>query len=140
MVCKVSIDLIPKPKSVLPMVAIGKARQEMEWLANIPDAWIWHGVNPEDTARIVQNLNVLGDGTTWKPFGYANFVELTENPNESAKLYNNIYLRGGAKGLIDFWSDQKQKGLSHISINFKPSHRPAKELLQEFSEDIIPKI
>ncbi|WP_077419622.1 TIGR03571 family LLM class oxidoreductase [Rodentibacter trehalosifermentans] len=134
------IDLVPKAKQRLPMVAIGRARQELDWLANTADAWIWHGVNPNDTARIVQTLAELNQDGNWRPFGYANFVELSENRNQSAKLYNNIYLQGGSKGLLEFWQEQKEQGLVHVTVNLKPTSRPASEVLQELAEDVLAKL
>lgn len=134
------IDTYPKVKNRLPMVAIGRARQEFDWLANTPDAWIWHGVNPANTAKIIAQLQELNQDGIWRPFGYANFVELLEDPNAPAQLYNNIYLRGGANGLREFWQEQKEQGLSHVTINLKPTTRPAKEVLQDLAENVLAKL
>lgn len=134
-----SVDLVPKIEKRLPMIAIGRARQELDWLANTADAWIWHGVNPDDTKKIVNTLAELNRDGYWRPFGYANFVELTENPHEPAKLYNNIYLSGGSLSLAEFWAEQKEQGLAHISINLKPTRRPAKETLQDIAENVLSK-
>lgn len=133
-----NLDLVPKPSSSLPMMAIGRCRQDLEWIANTSDAWIWHGVNPKQTSDIICEINRLGNGETWHPFGYANFVELTEDPNEPSRLYNNIYLRGGANSLVEYWKEQEEKGLAHVTVNLKPTRRPAKEVMQEFIETIIP--
>lgn len=135
-----NIDVHPKVKSRLPLVAIGRARQELDWLANTADGWIWHGVNPKDTGNIVQTLAELNQDNAWHPFGYANFVELLENPNEPAKLFNNIYLRGGANGLLEFWQEQKEQGLAHVTINLKPTRRPALEALQDLAENVVAKL
>ncbi|MDO4997426.1 MAG: LLM class flavin-dependent oxidoreductase, partial [Neisseria sp.] len=135
-----NIDTVPKVKSRLPMVAIGRARQEFDWLANSADGWIWHGVNPKDTANIVQMLADLNQDNTWHPFGYANFVDLSEDPNEPAQLHNNIFLRGGAKGLLEYWQEQKEQGLAHVTINLKPSERPAAEVIQELGEEVVAKL
>ncbi len=89
-------------------MAIGRARQEMDWLANVPDAWIWHGVNPADTANIINTLADLRQRRT--AFGYAQFVEVLDDKNAKAQLFNNIYLRGGAKLVAaDFWAKNKKK-------------------------------
>ncbi len=133
-----NIDLVPKASGRLPMIAIGRARQELDWLANTADAWIWHGVDPKNTCRIVDTLAELGDGRTWHPFGYANFLELTEDPNEPARLFNNIFLRGGSKAVAEFWAQQREEGLSHVIINLKPTRRPAAEVLQELAENVLP--
>ena len=134
-----NLDLLPKPDYPLPIVAIGRARQELKWLANVPDAWIWHGVNPDDTANIIKTLADLRQKNTPTAFGYAQFVEVTDNLNEPARLFNNIYLRGGAKGLADFWAKEQEKGLSHLALNLKPTNRPADEVLQELAEYVLTK-
>lgn len=134
------IDVHPKVKNRLPQVAIGRARQELDWLANVADGWIWHGVNPKDTGKIVQTLAELNQDNTWHPFGYANFVELSENPDEPAKLFNNIFLRGGSNGLLEFWQEQKEQGLAHVTVNLKPTRRPAAETLQDLAENVLAKL
>ncbi|WP_373698260.1 LLM class oxidoreductase [Neisseria dentiae] len=133
-----NIDMLPKPQSVLPKIAIGRARQDLAWLANTPDAWIWHGVDPQQVGKIINTINELGDGQTWKPFGYANFVDLAENPAEPVRLLHNIFLRGGAQRLAEHWQAQREQGLAHVTINLKPTRRPAKEVLQELSETVLP--
>ncbi|KAE9528968.1 TIGR03571 family LLM class oxidoreductase [Testudinibacter aquarius] len=134
-----NLDLVPKPvHGRLPMIAIGRARQEISWFANQADAWIWHGVAPEQLRSILKQLRELGDGKTWKPFGYGIFVELSENAHEPVRLFNHAYLRGGSKGLVEFWQEQEAQGVAHVSVNFKPSRRPAVELMQDFVENIMP--
>lgn len=135
-----NIDTYPKVKQRLPMIAIGRARQEFDWLANVPDAWIWHGVNPNDTANIIQQLAVFNQDGVWRPFGYAQFLEVLEDKNAKAQLFNNIYLRGGANSLCEFWQAQQEQGLSHITLNLKPTQRPADEVLQDLAENVLVKL
>ena len=133
-----SIDMVPKPRGRLPMIAIGRARQELSWLAQHSDAWIWHGVNPADTARIVQTLAALGDGQTWRPFGYANFIELDENPDAPMQMFSNIYLRGGSRNMARFWQQQGKQGLAHVVVNLKPTRRPPEEALRDLAHHALP--
>lgn len=86
----------------------------------------------------MKDIAELGDGQTWHPFGYANFLELSENPNEPLRLFNNIFMRAGRNTLMEFWKQQESVGVSHITLNLKPSQRPAKEVLQELIEDVLP--
>ncbi|SPX81042.1 Pyrimidine monooxygenase RutA [Moraxella ovis] len=116
-----NLDLLPKPDCPLPVVAIGRARQEMDWLANVPDAWLWHGVNPDDTANIIKTLDDLCQKETPTAFGYAQFVEVLADKNAKAQLFDNIYLRGGANGLADFWAKEQEKGVTHLALNLKPT-------------------
>ena len=133
-----TLDTVPKPCGRVPMVTIGRARQELQWLAQESDAWIWHGVNPEDTGRIVQTLAALGDGKTWRPFGYANFIELDENPDAPMQMFNNIYLRGGSRNMARFWQQQGKQGLAHVVVNLKPTRRPALEALRDLAHHALP--
>ncbi|MDO5638986.1 MAG: TIGR03571 family LLM class oxidoreductase [Neisseria sp.] len=134
-----SIDLVPKPVGArLPMLTIGRSRQDLRWFANQSDAWIWHGIDPQQIGKIIGTIEELGDGQTWHPFGYANFVELLEDPDAPAKLYNNIYLRGGANSLVEYWQAQEAQGVAHITVNLKPTRRNALETMQDFVENIVP--
>lgn len=45
----------------MPLVAIGRCRQDLSWLANEPDAWIWHGIGEDETAPAVKKLNDLNE-------------------------------------------------------------------------------
>lgn len=65
-------------------------------------------------------------------------MELLDDPNAPARMYNNIYLWGGSKAIADFW-EQREQGLSHVTINLKPTQRPFKEVVQDFAENILPK-
>lgn len=131
------IDLLPKPEKRLPMIAIGRARQEIKWLANTADAWIWHAVDPKDTKKIVDTLHELNNDGRWHPFGYANFIDIDKDPDKPCTLEKNIFLRAGANSLAEFWEKEREKGLAHIVLNLKPTQRPAKEILQEIAEKIL---
>lgn len=133
-----TLDTVPKPCGRVPMIAVGRARQELSWLAQESDAWIWHGVNPQDTGRIVQTLAALGDGKTWRPFGYANFIELDENPDAPMQMFRNIYLRGGSRNMARFWRQQAAQGLAHVVVNLKPTRRPPEEALRDLAHHALP--
>ncbi|WP_396583602.1 hypothetical protein [Lactobacillus delbrueckii] len=81
----------------MPLVAIGRCRQDLSWLTNEPDAWIWHGIGEDETAPAVKKLNDLNEDGNWHPFGYQNFVELLDDPDAPCELFNKIYLRGGGQ-------------------------------------------
>lgn len=137
-----TLNLVPKPDSEypIPMVAIGRCRQELEWLANEPDAWIWHGIDEDETSKVVAKLSDLNEDGNWHPFGYQNFVELLPDPDAPCRLFNRIYLRGGARSLAAFWKKQRQQGLSHIVINLKPTSLSLEECLDDFNKYIFDQV
>lgn len=131
------IDFLPKPDNDIPIISIGRAEQMPEWTSNNPDAWIWHGLNPKDSGKIVHEIDKLNETGNWKPFGYANAVHLLEDSNAPLKIKSNMHLTGGSKSIVEHFKEQEEMGLSHVSINFHPNtDRPSKELMHQFIEEV----
>lgn len=74
------------------------------------------------------------------PFGYANFVELLDDPDAPVELYNNIYLRGDSRSIAEYYRQRKELGLSHVTINLKPTNRPYEDTLKDLAENILDKV
>ena len=133
-----TIDLIPKPVlNRIPTIAIGRGGQDLKWIGENMDGWLWHGENARNVAIRRKQWDEANNGIN-KPYGYAHFFDLLENPDASLFLAGN-YIQGGRNELIHFWKEQEKAGLSHAVLNPKPTQRPANEMLQEFCEFIIPK-
>lgn len=84
-----SLSFVPQLEEgySMPLVAIGRCRQDLSWLANEPDAWIWHEIGEDETAPAVKKLNDLNEDGNWHPFGYQNFVLscwMTRTPHASS--------------------------------------------------------
>ncbi|RIY31040.1 LLM class flavin-dependent oxidoreductase [Psittacicella hinzii] len=134
------IDLVPKLSQALPMIAVGRARQEFSWLANTPDAWIWHGFKPEQTTNINNTIAHLNQDGYWRPLGAGYFIELLEDVEAPLESFNNLYLKGGAKALGDYFVQQQANGLAHATINLKPTKRPYQEIFEEFQKYILSRL
>lgn len=131
-----NVDFLPKPASPIPMLPIGQSRQDLDWIANNADAWIWHGVNPNATKQIVKDLDNRNKTGNWHPFGYSNFLKLEEDPNAPLYIYG-ITLIGGSKAIVNHFKRQEAMGMNHSVINLEmSSDRPAKEVLQQFIEEV----
>lgn len=130
--------LPPHEESVkIPMVAIGRARQSISWLANSADAWIWHGVGENGTRKVVDKIDNLNEDGFWHPLGYQYFVELLEDPDTPCDFYNGVYLRGGARSIARFLEKQRQQGLSHVILNLKPSSYSAVSCLHDLHDFVL---
>ncbi|MFK3724302.1 LLM class oxidoreductase [Pseudomonas monteilii] len=131
-----NIDLIPKPTARrLPIIAIGRAGQSMEWLAENADAWIWHG-DPLRMPDVVGHWRELTASRGFVPYGYGAMFDLSINPD--APLQTGRILRGGRNALIDFFAKQRDAGINHVALNLKPTHRPALEVIDELQKYILP--
>ncbi|WP_439858103.1 LLM class oxidoreductase [Pseudomonas syringae] len=130
------IDLVPKPAAQrVPIIAIGRAGQSLEWLAANVDAWIWHG----DALRMPEAVPHWREATASRgfvPFGYGAMFDLDTNPD--APLQTGRMLRGGRKALKDFFSRQREAGINHVALNLKPTRRPSVEVIDELQEHILP--
>ncbi len=133
-----AIDLIPKPVGKrLPMIVVGRARQDMEWIATHSDGWIWH---LSDFKRLPQLIELWREShrDQWvKPYGYGTMFDLSEDPHEPLRVMGNG-VRAGRNALIELFHEQQQQGVSHVALNLKPLRRPAHEALAELAEYVLP--
>lgn len=130
------IDLVPKPAAPrIPIVAIGRAGQTLEWLAQHVDAWIWHG-DALRMAEVVPHWREMTASRGFVPFGYGAMFDLDKDAD--APLQTGRILRGGRHALKDFLLRQREAGINHVALNLKPTRRPALELIDELQEHILP--
>lgn len=130
------IDLVPKPAAPrIPMIAIGRAGQSLEWLAQNVDAWIWHG-DAQRMPDIVPHWREVTAARGFVPFGYGAMFDLDANPD--ALLQTGRVLRGGRHALKDFFARQREAGINHVALNLKPTRRPALDIIAELQEHILP--
>ena len=133
-----NIDLVPKPvQGRLPIMTVGRARQDLSWIANESDGWLWYSADLPHLKKIMAELDSLNQSDIWRPFATGNFVELLENAHAPLQVFNSIYLRSGNKALADFYSQQAEAGVAHIIANLKPTRRPPLETMQDFLENIV---
>ncbi|WP_429258103.1 LLM class oxidoreductase [Paraburkholderia sp. GAS334] len=132
------VDLVPKPfVRRLPTVAIGRAGQQVDWLAKEMDGWIWHGFDHSHVPKIIEMWRNSNKQHCFKPFGYGTYFDLSADPDEPM-FVRGVMMRGGRKSLIDFWKRQRDQGVSHVALNLRVSRRPAIDVLQELGEHVLP--
>ncbi|WP_311969370.1 LLM class oxidoreductase [Pseudomonas baltica] len=130
------IDLVPKPAAPrIPVIAIGRAGQSLEWLAENVDAWIWHG-DPLRMPEAVPHWREVTSSRGFVPFGYGAMFDL--DTNADAPLQTGRVLRGGRHALKDFFARQREAGINHVALNLKPTRRPALEVIDELQQHILP--
>lgn len=116
-------------------MAIGRAGQTLEWLAQHVDAWIWHG-DALRMAEVVPHWREMTASRGFVPFGYGAMFDL--DVDADAPLQTGRILRGGRHALKDFLLRQREAGINHVALNLKPTRRPALELIDELQEHILP--
>ncbi|MCG9697667.1 LLM class oxidoreductase [Shewanella sp. Isolate11] len=133
-----NLDLHPKPvHGRLPMMAVGRSRQPIEWLAKNVDAWIWSVDNEQAIKDIIANLKAVAGDSPVPKYGYATFFDLDKNPDAPYQRFYNV-VRIGRNTLIERLMKHKELGVRHIALNLKPSRRPADEVIAEMGEHVLP--
>jgi luciferase-type oxidoreductase len=133
-----AIDLVPKPVGPrLPMIVVGRARQEMAWIASQSDAWIWHLSDFGRLPQLIEQWRASHHGQWIRPYGYGTMFDLAEDPHEALRLTGNC-VRAGRNALIELFYQQQEQGVSHVALNLKPLRRPSREALAELAEYVLP--
>ncbi|MRX10084.1 TIGR03571 family LLM class oxidoreductase [Pseudoduganella sp. FT25W] len=132
------LDLVPKPVGArMPMIAVGRSRQPLEWLAQNVDAWIWSVDDANAISQILDSLRVNAGAAPPPAYGYATFFDLAKDPDAPPKRFYNV-VRIGRKALIERWYQQQELGVTHVALNMKPSQRSAEDVIAEMAEHVLP--
>lgn len=133
-----NLTMMPKPAiKKIPTLVVGRARQEISWIAEHSDGWLWHIGDFEQLPELITYWRSLLPRNVFKPYGYATFFDLDENPDLPLQRgFNGI--RTGRNALISHWQKQQGQGVSHVALNLKPARRSAADILQEMAEFVLP--
>ncbi|MBM6551839.1 LLM class oxidoreductase [Marinomonas ostreistagni] len=135
-----NLDMHPKPvNGRVPMMAVGRSRQPIDWLAQNMDAWIWSVDDESAIQEIVATLKAAAGERTPTHYGYATFFDLDPNPDAPYQRFYNV-VRIGRKALIERLQHHRELGVRHIAVNLKPSRRSAESVIDEMGEFILPEI
>lgn len=133
-----NIDLVPKLHSRrLPMIVVGRARQDLSWIAQNTDGWMGHLSDFSRLHLMLDEWHRAGEGLGFKPYAYGSFFDLAENPDAPLRFIGNRFT-AGRNALINLWTQQQEQGVNHVALNLKPSRRPAEEIMQELAEFVLP--
>ncbi|MBA1232743.1 LLM class oxidoreductase [Pseudomonas viridiflava] len=132
-----TLDLIPKAfHARLPTIAVGRCGQEISWLAEHMDGWIWHQSDLELLPSLISRWQSACGAQKFKPYGYGTFFELDTEPDAPIRWGRG--LRGGRNALISLWQRQRDQGVSHIALNMRVSQRSVKDSIRELAEYVLP--
>ncbi|CAH0276791.1 hypothetical protein SRABI106_03182 [Rahnella aquatilis] len=119
------------------MIVVGRARQDLSWIAEESDGWIWHLSDFSTLPELLEFWRGGYDDNRFRPYGYATFFDLDANPDAPLRrLMNGITV--GRNALIKLWKEQERQGVNHVALNLKPLTRPAAEVMAEMAEFVLP--
>ncbi len=129
----------PRPKTSIPMVAVGSSSQSLEWIARNATAWMtYYRPLPVQKDRLALWHNAQAKVTAdFRGFGQSMVLELLDRP-EAAYEEINLGGRTGRRGLIEALSAMRDAGIHHVAFNLIAQGRPAGEVMEEIAADILP--
>lgn len=134
-------DSLPKAKELIPLLVTGHSQQGLDWIAKNADGWITYPRPLPIHDRIVKEwYRVLDENNQpFKPFAQSLYIDLVADTNT---LPTPIHLgvRTGIKALLNYLLHLKGVGVNHVTINLKYGKRPAKVVIQELGEYVVPSV
>lgn len=129
-------DTLPKPAlGDVPVLVTGSSRQTIEWIAEHGDGWLYYPQEPLKQAQVIRRWRSLTP--TFKPFSQSLYIDLSENADEPVSRIQ-LGVRAGRKHLTEYLGNLQGIGVNHVGINLKYGRRPAREVVQELGEHVVP--
>ena len=129
------------PAARIPMLAVGTARQSLQWIAANADGWAtYHREEARQQGRIALWQRALDEraGGQRKPFVQSLQLELLDDPDAPA-MPLELGLRAGRHALLAYFGRMASLGVDHMLVNLQ-GPRPVAEQLEELGAEIVPRL
>lgn len=133
-------DVLPKPVESIPLLLTGHSRQSLEWIAEYADGWLYYPRYPQMQAQMIQEWRALTEQFApgvFKPYAQSLYIDLVDNPDSAAAPIHLGY-RLGRNRLIELLQYLREIGVNHVGLNLKYGERPAKDVLEEVGQEVLP--
>lgn len=128
------------PSARIPMIAVGSARQSLQWIAANADGWAsYHREEERQLGRIglwQQALEQRADGVR-KPFIQSLNLDLLADPDQAPEPIL-LGVRTGRSALQAYLQRLRLSGVAHVIINVVRNGRPALDVIEELGRHVVP--
>jgi len=135
-----NLDLQPKSEQKkVPLLITGYSQQELPWIAQHSDGWIYYPQNISSQERRVRSWQetLHSHKHSFKPFLQSLYIDLDLNEDAQATPIHLGY-RLGVKALIKHIQSLKAIGVNHVILNLKYAQRSAHDILDELGQKLLP--
>jgi luciferase-type oxidoreductase len=129
------------PPARIPMLAVGTARQSLQWIAAHADGWAtYHREEARQQGRIALWQRALDEraGGRRKPFVQSLQLELLADP-DAPPAPLELGLRAGRHALLAYFNRMAQLGVDHMLVNLQ-GPRPVAEQIEELGAEVVPRL
>ncbi|MFS2132328.1 TIGR03571 family LLM class oxidoreductase [Telluria sp. Tellsp131] len=131
----------PVPGARIPLLAVGTARQSLQWIAAHADGWAtYHREEARQQGRIALWQRALEEraGGVSKPFVQSLQLELLADPDAPAEPLE-LGLRAGRRALLVYFERMAALGVAHMLVNLQ-GPRPVEDQVEELGREIVPRL
>lgn len=133
-------EVLPRPDSQVPMLAVGSARQSLQWIAANADGWAtYHRDEVRQQGRIGLWRRALESqgADVAKPFIHSMHLELLEDPFAPSESIG-LGIRAGSRGVAECILKLEAAGVSHVLLHLRRTRRSVLEVVDELGLDVLP--
>jgi len=137
-----TVDLVPKPPfDRTPAIAVGRAQQSLQWLAENMDGFIAPSPPMDQMDSFVtawrSAVQAAHGDSAFRPLGIAGYLDLVEDRDHPFQQLRSGF-RSGSRALLPFLRTAQAAGVNHVAFNPKVSRRPYAELMSDLADDVLP--
>lgn len=132
--------LVPRPKKRIPTMITGFAQQNMEWIAQNGDGWIFYPQVPHIQKQMLDQWRIESKqkgNERFRPFSMPMHLDLSKDPNELPTPIR-LGFRVGRNKLIELLDVYRSIGVNHLFFALFDSERPAEEVIDELGTYVLP--
>jgi len=129
-------DVLPRPRQTggVPLVIVGRAQQELDWIAAHADAWF---VPPRPLGALeslAADWRIAGEtaGGPTKPLLQPVRLVLDADPGAPLREVRGV-TTGGLRAFRDHLRRLHDGGIDHVALNLRLSRRPIPDVLSELA-------
>lgn len=134
-------DVVPKPVAArVPLLVTGFSQSTPEWIAANADGWLTYPRSVEQQARLAADWRQICANVApgcFRPFAQSYYIDLADNPDQPASAIH-LGHRLGRRALRGMLEALREAGVNHVVFNLKYGKRPAREVVEELAEFIVP--
>lgn len=134
-----TIDLVPKYEPKTPMFVTGHSGQQLEWIAEHADGWLYYPRDLNFLKKSMQDWQGSLERTQqpWKPYMQSLYIDLLEDKRAMPRPIH-LGFQSGMDFLLSYLKNLETHGVNHVILNLKYGSRPASTVVEELGEMLVP--
>jgi luciferase-type oxidoreductase len=129
------LDLRPKPTAErLPLLVTGHARQELAWIGEHGDGWLFYHLPRDTLAGFLEDWQAATPEP--KPFAHGLRVDLAPDPDADPEHVHQGF-RAGSAWFREYLRDLRTLGVDHVAVGLRGRNRDPGAVIDAFAAEVL---